>query len=100
MDHGYQNHQPRTIVRRAAIAYVVGQSLMAACLIYAFKFDDIRFARMLCLFMAWWGPWLMVVTWKQSVTAWKGIPPDDLNDVSIPSVIMMMICGAIFMAIY
>ena len=87
---------PRTIVRRAAMLYVGGQIMITVGLLHAWKTGDHRLARMIGYFIAFWGPWVLVVTYKQAITAWRGLSPNDLADVSIPTLWLATIGTALY----
>jgi hypothetical protein len=83
-----QTETPRLIVRRAARWYVAGQIAISAVSLNALLTGDYKLARWMAWASAIYGPFLLVTTYKQARTAWLGNPPNDLNDVSLPAVIM------------
>lgn len=76
---------PREIVIRGIRIFAGGQALACVVLCYAFTAENLQLAKMMCAFALFWGPWVLVCSWRMSKTAWEGAPSDDLNDVSWPS---------------
>ena len=90
---------PRAIVRRSAMIYAGGQLLFTVGMLIAWNSGDIKLARMLGYLTAFWGPWLLIVTYKQAVTAWRELPPDEVRDISVPT-LWMVVAGAILYVLF
>jgi hypothetical protein len=88
------------IIRNAAICYVAVQCLVSFALLYGLLHHDPRMIKTFAWWSALWGPLCLITTALRARTAWRGLPEDDLNDVSYPSLYVFMIAGVVWVALH
>lgn len=102
MDTSYAQtiETPAALIRRSAICYVIAQAVISFGLLYALTFGDMRLAYILAWATAFWGPLAAVIAYKRTRTAWRLLPPDDLNDISFPSLYFALAAFALWIALH
>lgn len=77
---------PRAIVVKNAKAYLLAHSAVFAGLLYSLHRGDLKAVKICAFMLAFLGPWCLVSTYLSAIRAWRGEPPNESADVSIPFV--------------
>lgn len=88
---------PREIVRSHALTYLAGHAALFACLLYSLNAANMRAARLFACMLAFFGPWCLIVSYRTAIRAWRNMPPDDLRDGAMPTLILILLFGGIYL---
>lgn len=88
--------RPKRILLEHTVSYAVMQVMLWVALAYAIRTKDSRAWLLFCANIAL-PPIYIWATYLTLRTAWRGKPRDEVNDVSVPTMVVVIVCAAIYL---
>ena len=85
----------RRILIEHTVAFAIMQTMVWIGLAYAIRNHQSRVWLFFCANVAL-PPLYIWATYKSMQTAWRGLPRDEVGDVSLPAVVIMLLCGGLY----